>query len=29
LSDFGKLHVREMDGEQETIRFRLPKSTYL
>jgi 4-hydroxy-3-methylbut-2-enyl diphosphate reductase len=29
LSDFSKLHVREMDGEQETIRFRLPKSTYL
>ena len=29
LGDFGKLHVREMDGEQESIRFRLPKSTYL
>ena len=29
LGDFGKLQVREMDGEQESIRFRLPKSTYL
>jgi 4-hydroxy-3-methylbut-2-enyl diphosphate reductase len=29
LSDFGKLHVREMDGEQETMRFRLPRSIYL
>ena len=29
VGDFGKLHVREMDGEQESIRFRLPKSTYL
>ena len=29
LGDFGKLHVREMDGKQETMRFRLPKSTYL
>jgi len=29
LGDFGKLRVREMDGKQETMRFRLPKSTYL
>lgn len=29
LGDFGKLHVREMEGKQETIRFRLSKSAYL
>ncbi len=29
LGDFGKLHVREMEGKQETIRFRLPKSAYI
>jgi len=29
LGDFGKLQVREMDGKQETMRFRLPKSIYL
>ena len=29
LGDFGKLHVREMEGKQETMRFRLPASTYL
>jgi 4-hydroxy-3-methylbut-2-enyl diphosphate reductase len=29
LGDFGKLQVREMEGKQETMRFRLPTSTYL
>jgi hypothetical protein len=29
LGDFGKLHVREMEGKQETIRFHLPKSAYI
>lgn len=29
VRDFGALRVREMDGEQEKIRFSLPKSPYL
>jgi 4-hydroxy-3-methylbut-2-enyl diphosphate reductase len=29
LGAFGKLSAREMEGKQETMRFRLPKSTYL
>jgi len=29
LGDFGKPQVREMEGKEETMRFRLPKSTYL
>ena len=29
LRSYSKLHVREMEGKQETIRFSLPKSKYL
>jgi len=29
MHDFGASRVREMDGEQETIRFSLPNSPYL
>jgi 4-hydroxy-3-methylbut-2-enyl diphosphate reductase len=29
LRQYGKLQVREMKGEQETIRFSLPKTKYL